>query len=103
MESGASIYLTDAQLVQVGKYVEQLIVGTPEVKEKRAYVKRNGKRAWTKEEDEMIKLAMQEPLGKPRNKAYKFIAATHKRTRMAVSQRASKLRQATNLVDYLGS
>lgn len=93
MKSGAVISLTDAQTHQVGKYIEDVIFGTPAVKEKRAYVKRGSKRAWTKEEDEMIKMAMQEPLGKPRHKAYKFIAANYKRTRGAISQRAGVLRR----------
>lgn len=106
--SGARVELTKEQTARVSDFVHGLF-NTKAVKgEKRAYVRKNKKRAWTPEEVDAIREAMKLPLGKPRNRAYKAIAMQYKRTRGAVTQKAVEIRAKmpyqpiTSLPGFLG-
>lgn len=89
--SGATVELTGEQVSKVSGFVTEMLFGAP-VKEKRAYRKRGSKHTWTPEEEQQVREAMQLRLGIPRNRAYKALAFKLKRTRSAISQKATEIR-----------
>jgi hypothetical protein len=91
--SGAVINLTDPQAHQVAKYIENVIFGTPEVKEKRTYTKKRSCRAWTADEIALVQKVADLPMGKEKNKATKKLSLELKRSRGAISQMGTILRR----------
>jgi hypothetical protein len=93
-ESGAVVHLTTAQKEQVGKYIYQMLTGTPEVKEKRTYTKKRNYRAWTSDEIAAVQKVADLPMGKEKNKATKKLSLELKRSRAAISQMGTILRRS---------
>lgn len=100
-ESGATITLAQEQKEAVVYFINHMLFGeTPktEVKEKRKYTQRRKVNRWTEEEENMVREAMNKPLGRERRDAYKFVAREIRRGRSAVYQKAVELRAADKKV-----
>jgi hypothetical protein len=94
--SGATIQLAPDQHEAVVGFINHMLFGgvvKTETKEKRKYTKRRILNRWSQEEIQMVREAMEQPAGKLIREAYKKVARETRRSRSAITQKATELRR----------
>ncbi len=85
--SGATVELTRAQNDKVTEYVEGILFGRGQTPQVVQTFKKKNYRMWTSKEVDLIKMALEVPQGRERNKVIRRIANATNRTRGHVSSK----------------